>query len=118
MPAADSPTLLAVARPAELLGAADNHQALALVAPVPNSMRPPVRAVDVQPPYHSFLVKTVPSTATNAFRPSAPRVALAVKSPAVIATIATAMSMAPAVSAIAAAGAAIASAGNRTKAMS
>jgi hypothetical protein len=101
MPAVDSPTLLAVAQAAEQLGVPGNHQALALVVLVANILRPPVRAVDVQPPYHLFLVKTVPSIVTNAFRSSAPRVALVVKSRAVMAAIATTVALEAAVSVIA-----------------
>ncbi len=91
MLAADSPTLLAVAQIAELLGVVGNHQASALVALAVNIMRPPVQSVDVQPPYHLFLVKIVPSIVTNASRLNAPRVALAGKSPAAIVAIATAV---------------------------
>jgi hypothetical protein len=89
MPAADLPTLLAVAQVAGPLGEPGKLRARALVVVVANIMRPPVRAVDVQHPYHLFLVKTVPSIVTNAFRPSEPRVAPVAKSPAVIAAMAT-----------------------------
>jgi hypothetical protein len=45
---------------------------LTLLATVANIMRPPVRPVDVQPPYHLFLVKTVPCIAAIVSRLNEP----------------------------------------------
>lgn len=67
------------------------HQDSALVVLVLNIMRPPARLVDVQPPYHLFLVKIVLSIVTSASRPNAPRVVHAGKSHAVIVAMATAV---------------------------
>ncbi len=65
------------------------HQDPALVVLVLNIMRPPVRLVDVQPPYHLFPVKIVLSIVTSASRPNAPRVVHAGKSHAVIVAMTT-----------------------------
>jgi len=59
---------------------------LALVAV--NIMRPPVRPVDVQPPYHLFLVKTVLSIVVTASRPNGRHAVLAVMNTVVIVVVA------------------------------
>jgi len=53
-----------------------------------NIMRPLVRPVDVQPPYHLFLVKTVLSIVVTASRPNGRHAVLAVMNTVVIAVVA------------------------------
>jgi len=93
MPAADSQTLLVGALPVALRVAVGNLLPPVLVVPA-NTMKPPVRPVDVPPLYHLFLVKTVPYIVLNASRPNAPPAA---------ATAATTTAAAIAAAAIAAA---------------
>ncbi len=91
MPAADSQTLLVGALPVALRVAVGNLLPPVLVVPA-NTMKPPVRPVDVPPLYHLFLVKTVPYIVLNASRPNAPPAAAtaATTTAAAIAAAATA----------------------------
>src|SRR5713226_3644322 len=101
MPAADSQTLLVGALPVALRVAAANHLPLALVVPA-NTMKPLVRPVDVPPPNHSFIVKTVPYIVANASRPNAPPAAAtaATTTAATIVAAATAVAATTPVSAV------------------